>query len=152
MPELTQPHEMAQSILTTALGHDAGPLKLVESQSSQVFVGWDVVVKLAEHSRLKREVRLAASLPSGLAPNLLASGTRTFDGRFVHFACYRRAAGTTPGAGLPGLDAAAARSLAERAVKWLEVLHSWRPPDDVVQLLRQPLNHGGFTAGASSSA
>lgn len=26
------------------------------------------------------------------------------------------------------------------------MLHSWRPPDDVAQLLRQLLNHGGFTS------
>lgn len=146
MPELAQPNEIARSILTTALGRDPGPLTLVESLSSQVFMGRDVVVKVAEHSRLDREVRLAASLPSGLTPELLASGTCMFGGRSVAFACYQRAEGTSPGAGLPGVDAAIARSLAEQAVTSLEVLHSWRPPDDVAELLRQPLDHGGFTS------
>jgi len=145
MTQRPDPREMAESIVETELGRFAGPLIPVESQSSRVFVGRDVVVKLAEHSRLDREIRLVGHLPPGLTPELLAGGARSFDGRSVQFACYRRAPGVTPGAGLPGVDVATARSLAEQAMERLAVLHRWRPPDDVAEILRQPLDHGGFT-------
>lgn len=146
MSDLSQAHDLARAIGERVLGHDPGPVAAVESQSSQVFVGSDIVVKLAEHSRLDREVRLAASVPSGLTPTLLGSGIQTFEERQVQFACYRRAAGVALGMGLPGVDANTARSLAAQAVQRLDLLHDWRPPDDVAQILRQPLNHGGFAS------
>ena len=65
MTQRLDPREMAESIVETELGRHAGPLIPVESQSSRVFVGRDVVVKLAEHSRLDREIRLAGHLPPG---------------------------------------------------------------------------------------
>ncbi|MEU6113005.1 hypothetical protein ABZ840_00315 [Streptomyces sp. NPDC047117] len=40
---------------------------------------------------------------------------------------------------------AAARSLAEEAVQQLTRLHSWVPESDIEQVLRKPLDHGGFT-------
>jgi aminoglycoside phosphotransferase (APT) family kinase protein len=117
-------------------------LVAVESLSNQVFLGAEIVVKLAEHSRLDREIALAAELPAGLSPALLGEGFYG-EGRY---ACYERAPGAAPGAGLPGADAATARSLAEQAVRRLELLHTWTPSKEAEEILRQPLDHGGFVS------
>jgi hypothetical protein len=130
------------------LGRDPGELTAVESLSNHVFVGADVVVKLAEHSRLDREIALAAELPAGLTPPMLGSGIQAYDGREFRYACYQRAPGAPPGAGLPGTDAATARSLTEQAVRRLELLHHWAPSKEADQILRQPLDHGGFVSRA----
>jgi hypothetical protein len=130
------------------LGQDPGELIAVESLSNHVFLGADIVVKLAEHARLDREIALAAELPAGLTPPLLGNGVQEYDGREFRYACYQRAPGASPGAGLPGADAATARALAEQAVRRLQLLHDWAPSDQAGQILRQPLDHGGFLGRA----
>ncbi len=146
MVDLAGAHDLARSFGRRATGHDPGPLTAVASQSSHVFVGADIVVKLAEHHRLDREVRLVGDLPEALTPKLIASGLETVDTRPVQFACYLRAPGVSPGMGLPGVDRATARSLASQAVRRLALLHEWHPPQDAARVLREPLDHGGFTS------
>ncbi|MFC0623398.1 phosphotransferase [Kribbella deserti] len=137
--------QTARKIGETVLGRDPGLLTVTESLSSQVFVGAHVVVKLADHARLDREIALAANLPAGLTPPLLGSGTELYDGREFRYACYQRAPGVAPGAGLPGVDAETARLLTAQALRRLDLLHGWTPAKEADQVLRQPLDHGGFT-------
>jgi aminoglycoside phosphotransferase (APT) family kinase protein len=136
----------ARDIATTALGRDPGPLEPVHSLSHRVFVGSDVVVKLADrHTRLDREVALSARLPDGITAKLLASGRR--DG--LRYACYQRVPGASPGAHLPNADAATARTLAVQAVERLRRLHAWTPGPDAAEILREPCTQGGFTGRAA---
>ena len=51
--------------------------------------------------------------------------------------------------GMPGLDAVTARALAEEAVERLNGLHGWIPAGHVEEVLREPLDHGGFTGRAA---
>jgi hypothetical protein len=123
-----------------------------ESLSHHVFVGSDVVVKIidaARHSRLDREITLAPCLPGGLTAPLLRSGIYTLDGREVRYACYARMSGTTPGMGMPGVDAATARSLAGQAIERLDALHRWVPTGAAERTLHEPLDHGGFISQAA---
>ncbi|BEL02724.1 hypothetical protein Q0Z83_009150 [Actinoplanes sichuanensis] len=138
----------AREIAAAALRRDPGPLTVADSLSHQVFVGADVVVKIIEagrHPRLEREIALAPHLPAGVTAPLLASGVHPAGDGEVRFACYARMPGTAPGMGLPQADATAARTLTEQAVRRLRVLHEWTPPADAVPILREPLDHGGFT-------
>ncbi|WP_329116583.1 phosphotransferase family protein [Streptomyces sp. NBC_01465] len=127
----------------------------VESSSHHVYVGSDAVVKIidaADHSRLDREIALAPHLPAGLTAPLLGSGRHRLGTRDVRYACYGRVPGAAPGMGMPGVDRATARSWAEEAVQRLDLLHKWTPSSDIEQLLREPLDHGGFTGRAAFSA
>jgi aminoglycoside phosphotransferase (APT) family kinase protein len=122
------------------------------SRSHQVYVSSDVVVKIIEadrHSRLDREVALAPHLPTGLTAPLLTSGLYRLGTREVRYACYARVLGTAPGMGLPGVDGATARTLAEDATQCLEGMHSWTPAARAEQTLREPLDHGGFVGRAA---
>lgn len=139
--------EDARAVVASALGRDPGPLTRASSYSHDVYVGTDYVVKLLDadaHSRLTREIALAPVLPAGLTAPLLDSGALEVGTRTVRYAVYTRVHGTAPGMVLPGVDGRTARSLAEQAVERLEVLHGWAPPPEAVDLLREPLDHGGF--------
>lgn len=152
MTDLGQAHGAARAIAATALGRDPGPMAIAESSSHHVYVGSDVVVKIidaAGHSRLNREIALAPHLPPGLTAPLLDSGLHRLGTRDVRYACYVRVPGAAPGMGMPGVDAVTARSLAEEAVQQLDRLHSWVPEGDTGQVLREPLDHGGFTGQAA---
>lgn len=147
--------DAARVIATGALGHDPGPLAAVSSASHQVYVGADVVLKVigaARHRRLDREIALVPRLPAGITAPLLASGHRRLETGEVRYACYRRAPGAAPGMGLPGIDGRTARELAEQAVVRLAALHQWEPPGDAARILREPLDHGGFTGRAALAA
>lgn len=129
----------ARAIATSALGRDPGPLEPVGSRSHRVFVGANVVVKLAHgHDRLGREIALAPHLPEGLTAPLLASG-RHDD---VRYACYARVPGSAPQI---GLDERFALALARQAVERLRALHAWTPPEPARRVLAEKLGHGGFT-------
>ncbi|MDX3657237.1 phosphotransferase [Streptomyces sp. ID05-26A] len=130
----------ARAVATAALGRDPGPLQPVRSRSHQVHVGADVVVKLADHDRLDREIALAPHLPPGLAAPLLASGQR----HDVRYACYARIPGAAPRMGLPDLDEPAALALAQQAIQRLDTLHAWTPPDEAGKVLAEVPAHGGF--------
>jgi hypothetical protein len=124
----------------------------VPSRSHHVFVGSDVVVKVIEadrHSRLDREILLAPHLPPCLTAPLLASGLHRLDGGDVRYACYARVPGGAPGMGLPGIDEATARRLAEVAIGYLQELHRWAPAGSADETLREPLDHGGFVGRAA---
>lgn len=152
MTDLRQAHDAARAIAATTLGRDPGPMATAESSSHHVFVGSDVVVKLidaAGHARLNREIALAPHLPAGLTAPLLDSGIRRLGTRDVRYACYVRVPGTSPGMGMPGVDGVTARSLAQEAVQRLHRLHSWTPAGDAERVLREPLDHGGFTSQAA---
>jgi len=142
----------ARDIATAVLGRDPGPMTAADSDSHHVYVGPDVVVKVidaARHSRLDREIALAPHLPAGLTAPLLASGLWQQGTPEVRYACYARARGTTPGMGLPGVDGATARLLAEQVVQRLGELHRWVPAGQAGQTLREPLDHGGFVGRAA---
>ncbi|MFE9804472.1 phosphotransferase family protein [Streptomyces goshikiensis] len=127
-------------------------MTIAESSSHHVYVGSDVVVKIidaAGHSRLNREIALAPHLPAGLTAPLLDSGLRRLGTRNVRYACYTRVPGAAPGMGMSGIDAVTARSLAEEAVQRLGRLHSWIPAGHIDQILREPLDHDGFTSRAA---
>jgi hypothetical protein len=67
-----------------------------ESDSHDVYVGSDLVVKIIDadrHSRLDREVTLAPHLPRGLTAPLLTSGSCRLGTRDLRHACYERAPG-----------------------------------------------------------
>lgn len=152
MTDLRQAHDAARAIAVAALGRDPGPMATAESSSHHVYVGSDVVVKVidaAGHSRLNREVALAAHLPAGLTAPLLGSGFHRLERREVRYACYARVPGTAPGMGMPGVDGATARRLAEEAVQRLDALHSWKPAGHAEQTLRETLDHGGFVSQAA---
>lgn len=152
MTDLPQAHEGARAIAVAVVGHDPGPMAAAASLSHHVFVGSDVVVKLIDgacHSRLNREVVLAPHLPAGLTAPLLGSGFRRLGTREVRYACYRRAPGSAPGMGMPGVDDMTARRLVEQAVQRLEQLHTWMPAGEAEQTLREPLDHGGFVSRAA---
>ncbi|MEU7484789.1 hypothetical protein [Streptomyces sp. NPDC042319] len=155
MPDLRKAHDTARAIAAAALGRDPGPMTTAESSSHHVYVGSHAVVKLIgvdDHSRLNREIALAPHLPTGLTTTLLGSGLHQLDTHDIRYACYARAPGTAPGIGMPGVGTAAARSLAEEAVQQLTRLHSWVPESDIEQVLRKPLDHGGFTGRAALHA
>lgn len=127
-------------------------MSAAESISHHVYVSPDVVVKVIDaggHSRLNREIALAPHLPSGLTAPLLAGGVRQLGTREVRYACYARVPGTAPGMGLPGVDSATARLLAEQAVRQLGRLHRWVPAGQSRDTLREPLDHGGFVSRAA---
>lgn len=152
MTDLRQAHHLARVIVEAALGRDPGVMTPAESLSHHVYVGADIVVKIipvAGHSRLDREIALAPALPAGITAPLLDSGLHRLDGREVRYACYARAPGVAPGAGLPGADAATARSLAGQAVQRLGALHRWRPAGHAGRTLGEPLDHGGFVSRAA---
>ncbi|MEU4426197.1 phosphotransferase [Actinoplanes sp. NPDC024001] len=143
--------KLAARVARAALGRDPGPLVATDSLSHHVYIGADVVVKLidaAGHSRLDREIALVPGLPGGLTAPLLASGVHTVDGRDVRYACYTRAPGAALGMGMPGAGAATVRSMAEQAVRRLGALHQWVPAGEAAQVLREPLEHGGFVSRA----
>jgi len=120
-----------------------------QSSSHHVYVSPDLVVKIIDasgHSRLDREIMLAPYLPAGLTAPLLGSGLYRLGARDVRYACYARAPGTAPGMGLPGVDGATARLLAEEAVQRLGGLHGWMPAGQAGQTLGEPLDHGGFVS------
>ncbi|BCJ34514.1 hypothetical protein Athai_20170 [Actinocatenispora thailandica] len=138
----------AAAIAASVLGRDPGPLSLVGSLSHRVSVGADIVVKVIEvdrHDRLDREVALVSRLPEGLAPPLLRSGRYGSGAGQVRYACYARMPGTAPRMGLPGVDEPTARRLAEQAAERIGMLHAWRPPAAAGRILREPMDHGGFT-------
>ena len=142
----------AREIAAAVLGRDPGPMAAADSDSHHVYVGSDIVVKVidaARHPRLDREVALAPHLPVGLTAPLLASGRWQAGTPEVRYACYARVRGTTPGMGMPGVDAATARLLAEQAVQRLGELHRWVPASQAGQTLREPLDHGGFVSRAA---
>ncbi|WP_328622992.1 phosphotransferase family protein [Streptomyces sp. NBC_00354] len=152
MTDLRQAHDAAREIASAALGRDPGPMTTAESSSHHVYVGSDVVVKIidaAGHSRLNREIALAPHLPAGLTAPLLDSGLRRLGTRDVRYACYTRVPGAAPGMGMSGMDGVTARSLAKEAVQRLDRLHSWIPAGHIDQMLREPLEHGGFTSRAA---
>ncbi|MEU7908927.1 phosphotransferase [Actinoplanes sp. NPDC049118] len=145
-------HRVARAIAAAALGRDPGRMAPAESLSHHVYVGSDIVVKIidaAGHSRLDREIVLAPSLPAGLTAPLLDSGRYRLGGREVRYACYARVPGVAPGIGMPGLDAATARSLAGQAVQRLGALHGWAPTGPARRTLGQPPDHGGFAGRAA---
>jgi aminoglycoside phosphotransferase (APT) family kinase protein len=149
---LRQAHDAARAIAVAALGRDPGPMTTAESDSHYVYVSSDVVVKIIDaedHSRLDREIALAPHLPTGLTAPLLDSGLHRLETRDVRYACYTRVPGAAPGIGMPGVDGATARALAEEAVQQLDRLHRWTPAGDADQTLREPLDHGGFTSRAA---
>ncbi|MDQ3579540.1 MAG: aminoglycoside phosphotransferase family protein [Actinomycetota bacterium] len=122
-----------------------------EGKSHHTYVGYDVVVKIidaAGHSRLNREIALAPHLPTGLTAPLLTSGLHRLGTRGVRYACYTRMPGTAPGMGMPGVDRATARLLAEQAVKRLNSLHNWTPVGHAKQTLAETIDHGGFVTQA----
>lgn len=150
MPDVRRDHDAARAIAEAALGHDPGPLAAVESRSHHVYVGSDTVVKIIDaggHTRLNREIALAPHLPAGLAAPLLGSGVHRLGTDDIRYACYVRVPGAAPGVGLPGVDGETARLLAREAVQRLGALHDWVPSGDVEELLREPLDHGGFVSG-----
>ncbi|MCL7456842.1 GNAT family N-acetyltransferase [Micromonospora sp. MSM11] len=145
--DLRQSHDVAHAIAATALGRDPGPMTTADSLSHHVHVGADVVVKIihaAGHSRLNREIALAPHLPAGITAPLLDSGLHELATGEVRYACYARVPGVTPGMGLPGVDEATARRLAEDAVQRLHRLHGWTPGADARRTLGETLDHGGF--------
>ncbi|MGI5504363.1 phosphotransferase family protein [Lentzea sp. CA-135723] len=134
----------ARTIAKAALGRDPGPLERTSSQSHQVYVGADVVVKLIAadgHTRLDREIALASHLPPGLTAPLLAGGQHGD----VRYACYRRLPGSAPGMGLPDLDEPAALALARQGIDKLTALHAWTPPAEAREVLANVSGHGGYT-------
>lgn len=144
--------DAARMVAVAALGRDPGPMAAAPSSSHQVYVGAEVVVKIIDagrHTRLDREIALVAALPAGLTARLLGSGRYRVGTRDVRYACYERAPGTAPGMGLPGVDGATARPLAQAAVERLCGLHSWTPQGRAAQTLREPLDHGGFAGRAA---
>jgi len=152
MTDLSQERDAARKIAAMALGRDTGPMATAESDSHHVYVSPDVVVKIIDatgHSRLDREITLAPHLPAGLTARLLDSGLYRLGTREFRYACYTRVPGATPGMGMPGVDAATARVLAEEAVQRLAGLHSWMPTGQAEQTLREPLDHGGFISQAA---
>jgi aminoglycoside phosphotransferase (APT) family kinase protein len=152
MASLGQGYDAAREIVAEVLGCDPGPMTAAASDSHHVYVGSDVVVKIidaAGHSRLDREIRLAPHLPVGLTAPILGSGLYQLETCEVRYACYVRVPGTTPGMGMPGVDCATARVLAEQAVQRLGGLHSWIPGGHAGETLREPLDHGGFVSQAA---
>lgn len=152
MIDLSQAQPIARAIAVAALGRDPGPMTTADSLSHHVYVGSDIVVKVidaARHARLEREIALVPCLPTGLTAPLLDSGVYPLDGCEIRYACYARMPGTAPGMGLTGVDAAAARLLAEQAVQRLDALHRWVPPGHAERTLREPLDHGGFISQAA---
>ncbi|WP_328475520.1 phosphotransferase [Actinoplanes sp. NBC_00393] len=137
----------ARAIATAVLGRDPGPMTVAESISHQVHVAADIVVKVigaGDHPRLSREIALAPDLPAGITAALLDSGVHVVDGRQVRYACYARVPGAAPGMGLPGADRKTACALAKQSVQRLGALHAWSPSTRAAQILREPLDHGGF--------
>ncbi|RII09140.1 Phosphotransferase enzyme family protein [Streptomyces sp. YIM 130001] len=148
MTDLLQAHGAARAIAASVLGRDPGPMATAQSSSHHVYVGDEIVVKIIEadgHTRLDRETALAPHLPSGLTARLLDAGLHRLGTRHVRYACYARVPGAVLGMGLPGVDAATARSSAEEAVRQLDRLHAWLPGSDSERVLSEPLDHGGFT-------
>ncbi|GAA3431171.1 phosphotransferase family protein [Kutzneria kofuensis] len=132
--------DLARTIAAAALGRDPGPLTATDSLSHDVYLGADVVVKIADgHTRLSREIALAPHLPAGITAPLLASGAHDA----VRYACYTRVPGQPPD--MNAVEAKTARALAEQAIQRLDRLHDWTPPAEALPTLRETLDHGGFT-------
>jgi Phosphotransferase enzyme family len=152
MTDARQARRAARAIVVASLGRDPGPMTIAESKSHHVYVGSDVVVKIsaaAGPSRLDREIALVPHLPAGITAPLLDSGLHRLGTRDVRYACYARMPGAAPGIDMPGIDSATARVLAEEAVQRLDRLHSWIPTGHAEQILREPLDHGGFVSQAT---
>ncbi len=118
--------DAARIIVTTVLGRDPGPMAEALTDSHHVYVGADVVTKPVDadrHTRLDRELSLSTELPVGLTPSVLASGPYQLEHRDVRFACYGRVRGTSPGMGMPDVDATPARLLVEQGVHRLQEPH-----------------------------
>lgn len=150
--DLRQAHDGARAIAAAVLGRDPGPVTTAGSSSHHVYIGADVVVKIidaASHSRLNREIALAPHLPAGLTAPLLDSGVHRLETCEVRYACYARVPGQAPGMGMPGVDAATARALAQEAVERLGRLHGWAPAGRADRTLRETLDHGGFSGRAA---
>ncbi len=143
-----QARTAAHSIAEAVLGEPVGQLDRIASRSHLVFLNSAVVVKLvdaADHARLDREIALASELPSGLSPPVLASGVLATTTGEVRYACLSRLPGAAPGMGLPGVDRDTARRWAQQAVRQLQRLHRWVPKEPAAAILRERLDHGGFT-------
>ena len=142
---------LAGAIVAALLARDPGPMNAATSSSHHVYVGSDVVVKIIDadrHSRLDREISLVPHLPAELTAPLIGSGVYRLGTRDFRYACYARVPGTAPGMGLPGVDGATARLLAEQAVERLGQLHRWIPAGQAEQTLRESADHGGFASQA----
>ncbi|HKD97256.1 MAG TPA: phosphotransferase [Micromonosporaceae bacterium] len=145
--DLDRGREAAHAIAADVLGHDPGPLTAAASLSQYVYLGADVVVKLAHaaaHDRLDRETTLASHLPPGLGAPLLASGRRQVGRGEVRYGLFTRVPGASPGVGLPDLDAGAAQHLIEQAVARLTELHAWTPAGVAERTLRESPVFEGF--------
>lgn len=152
MTDLRPARETARAIVPATSGRDPGPMATAGSGSHHVYVGSDIVVKVidaAGHSRLDGEVALAPHLPTGLTAPLLGSGLHRLGTREFRYACYSRVPGTAPGTGMPGVDGATARLLAEQAVQRLGTLHSWTPVDHAERILAEAVDDGGFVSRAA---
>ena len=95
---------LVREIATAALGRDPGPLAAVASDSHQVYVGWDAVMKVVNADGTLRELdrggrRSRPDLPAGLTAPLLGSGLRSLGTHKVRCACYARVPGAAPGMG-----------------------------------------------------
>lgn len=153
--DLDRVADAARAILRSHLGGDPGPAHLAASGSHHVYVSDPAVVKIidaADHTRLDREIAIAADLPSGISAELLASGRTAVADRAVRYACFRTAAGRSPGMGLPTTDEETALALAEQAVGVLQRVHAWKPGPRADEVLREPIDHGGFRGRAALQA
>jgi len=54
--------------------------------------------------------------------------------------------------GMPGVDGVTARLLAREAVQRLDRMHRWMPAGHAEQMLREPLDHGGFVSQGALAA
>jgi Phosphotransferase enzyme family len=144
--------DAACSIARAVLGRDPGPIVSAQSDSHDVYMNADVVVKVIGadgHSRLAREIALVPYLPSGLTAPLLSSGRHNSGSYDFRYACYGRLPGVAPGMGMPHVDAATARQLTEEAVQRLDGMHRWPPTGQAEATLRESLDHGGFKGQAA---
>jgi len=153
--DLKRGREAARAIAASTLGYDPGRMTTAASMSHYVYLGANVVVKLIDargHSRLDREITLAPELPPGLGAPLLASGQFPLNGYDFRYACFMRLPGKSPGVGLPGIDAATVRRLAEQAVQRLTDLHAWTPSGRAEQALKKYPAHEGFVGRPAFAA
>lgn len=147
MIEWGRAEAVARDVATELLGMDPGSFTFAQSSSHRVYLSSDVVVKLigvGDHSRLDREVALFPHPPVGLTAEFLSSGSRALGLGRVRYACYRRVPGVAPSIGLPDVDEPSALNWTAQALRYLEDLHRWTPVGSAAQMLREPLDHGGF--------